>query len=821
MRIAVLGPLCVDGDPGRLSRRDRVVLSVLTIRRPGFVTPAELAEALWPVQPPSSWAKVIQGCVMRLRRELGSETIVTSPTGYRLAVDDDDVDAASFERAVERAGRLVESGDVGRAHALLESAVGLWRGQPLPDLSGWPPGEIEASRLDVVGAEAKELLVEAGIGTGRAAAVLPLARVLVDEVPASEHRAALLARAQYLGDDQAQALTTLRSLRRHLRDEGLEPREAIGRLERAILAQDPDLDIGVQARTTVWERPSLPRRWGSEGPTVVVRRHDLDSLEEAWQAVTRGARGVALVGGAPGARTSRLVAEVERLAHHYAAAHSTGHRDTALTYLREAARLATGRLAHADASALLERAVELSTGTDDTDELRLDASAASCRAGDYEAARRHASVVLSSADPHARLRGAIAYEDAAFRGGKAAEDTVERMQSALDSALTADPPMAPDDPLVIRARASLARTLGQGIRLDERGPVFAELIRSARQSGDESVLAHVLESAVLLPAPESAKSAEVRLARARELGDIGRRIGDSDALTWSAMSRAVAAYVLGRPDEMREAKAAAHAAARISGTATAEQVVLCQGYARAMELGDLDRAEALASDAGDISQVTGRLEGAIATQRFLVERERLTVERMRPLVSGEERSTDVWAPGRLALYRELGMRRPARRLLGEALAHGLAPWRTLGTWELALVFFTECIVWLADRELALEVRSSLELLSGHSVVLGPMTATFGAADRYLGSVEALLGSPRSDELLQRAVELDRSMDAPLHRGYSLVALLGSRQLAGRSTRVEAALRQELEELALRLAVPRLSAAVVRLSAGRGTVQPSG
>jgi DNA-binding SARP family transcriptional activator len=814
VRIAVLGPLCVDGDAGRLSRRDRVVLSVLTIRRPGFVTPAELGEALWPGDPPPSWAKVIQGCVVRLRRELGSGAIVTSPTGYRLAVDDDDVDAAFFEMAVERAGRLVECGDLARAGALLEGAVGLWRGQPLPDLSGWPPGEIEASRLDVVGGEAKELLVEAGIGTGRAAAVLPLARALVDELPASEHRAALLARAQYLGDEQAQALTTLRSLRRHLRDEGLEPGHAVGRLERAILAHDPDLDIGVQGLTAVWQRPSVPGTRGPEAPTSVGRRRDLDSLAEAWQAVTRGARRVVLVGGDAGAARSRLVAEVERLAHHYAAAHSTSHLDIALAYLREAARLATGRLAHADAAALLERAVELSTGTADRDELRLEASAACCHAGDYEAARRHASVTMSSADPHARLSAAIAYEDAAFRGGKAADDTVERIQCALDSALTADPPVRPDDPLVISARASLARTLAQGVRLGEHDPVFAELIRAARENGDESLLAHVLQTAVVLPPPESVQSAEVRLARAQELGDIARRSGDGDALASSAMARAVAGYVLGRPEEVREAKAVAHAAARISGTATAEQVVLCQGYARAMELGDLDRAEALTGDGGDISPVAGGIEGAVAAQRFLVERERLALGRRGPLVSGDEHLTDVWAPGRLALYRELGMRTPARRLLRTALSRGLAPWRTLGTWELALVFFTECIVWLADRDLALEVRSQLELLSGHSVVLGPMVATFGAADRYLGSVEALLGNPRADELLQRAVELDRSMDAPLHEGYSLVALLGARESAGHGVGADAALRKELDELARALAVPRLSAVAARLARER-------
>ena len=98
MAIAVLGPLNVDGGDSTLGPRDRVVLEVLVLR-PGQVVSAErLADALWgDVQPPS-WNKVVQGCVVRLRKVLGSAAIETSPAGYRLTTPPDDVDSHRFER---------------------------------------------------------------------------------------------------------------------------------------------------------------------------------------------------------------------------------------------------------------------------------------------------------------------------------------------------------------------------------------------------------------------------------------------------------------------------------------------------------------------------------------------------------------------------------------------------------------------------------------------------------------------------------------------------------------------------------------------------
>lgn len=98
MRISVLGPVSINGDAGTLTHRDRVVLSGLVAGSGSAVSADSLSDALWGAQPPASSAKIVQGCVVRLRKTLGADAIETVPTGYRLAVRADDIDARRFAR---------------------------------------------------------------------------------------------------------------------------------------------------------------------------------------------------------------------------------------------------------------------------------------------------------------------------------------------------------------------------------------------------------------------------------------------------------------------------------------------------------------------------------------------------------------------------------------------------------------------------------------------------------------------------------------------------------------------------------------------------
>src|SRR3954469_24152201 len=107
MGIAVLGPLLIDGNTN-LGRRDRVVLSALAVRPGEPLRLDQLVDALWGDRPPASAAKVVQGCIVRLRKELGSAAIVTGPSGYGVAVPLDEVDAQAL-RAGRRPSALTAS----------------------------------------------------------------------------------------------------------------------------------------------------------------------------------------------------------------------------------------------------------------------------------------------------------------------------------------------------------------------------------------------------------------------------------------------------------------------------------------------------------------------------------------------------------------------------------------------------------------------------------------------------------------------------------------------------------------------------------------
>ncbi|WP_328519278.1 nSTAND1 domain-containing NTPase [Kribbella sp. NBC_00359] len=269
MGIAVLGPLTIEGEREQLGRRDRVVLAALVVH-PGDVVSAEvLADVLWGEQLPASWSKIVQGCVVRLRKILGSRSIETSPLGYKLTIPRDDIDTQRFEHTVVRATNLLAAGDAERSALLLADALTLWRGKPLTDVDGWDSARIESARLEELRQRAEELYVEASLRSGRHERVLAKARALTAEAPLRERRWALLATAQYRSGRQADALKTLRELRVVLNHElGLDPGPDIGLLEQAILRQDPSLVVA----------SALPEP-SAECPYLGLKPYDLDDAE--------------------------------------------------------------------------------------------------------------------------------------------------------------------------------------------------------------------------------------------------------------------------------------------------------------------------------------------------------------------------------------------------------------------------------------------------------------------------------------------------------------------------------------------------------------
>ena len=242
MGIDVLGALRVGGLTPSLQRRDQVVLCALALRSGEVLGADRLAEALWGEQPPRSWAKVVQGCVLRLRRALGPSSIETTTAGYRLVLADDEIDSRRFEELVDRGVSLAATGESDRAIVVFSRALELWRGPPFDVLDSWLPGRTEAARLDEMRRSTEERLLDARLAAGEHRDVVAIAEVRVAEEPLREHRWATLALAQYRCGRQADALRSLRRARQTLVEElGIEPGSEIVALERAILEQDDDL----------------------------------------------------------------------------------------------------------------------------------------------------------------------------------------------------------------------------------------------------------------------------------------------------------------------------------------------------------------------------------------------------------------------------------------------------------------------------------------------------------------------------------------------------------------------------------------------------
>ena len=250
--VSVLGPVEVDGDSS-LEPRDRAVLAVLAIRRGQVVSPAQFADALWGDSPPGSWPKQVQICIGRLRRVLGSAAIETTAGGYRLTLDDDDIDVRRFESLVERARVLRASGEPDRAAATLGRGLALWRGSPLEQLDGWLPAESEVARLEELRRTAEEDWLDARLDAGDHHRVAAEAEAMVNAEPLRERRWASLALAQYRCARQADALRSLTRARHVLVEQiGLSPGPELTELEAAILRQDPAL--GSVAESTAVSR---------------------------------------------------------------------------------------------------------------------------------------------------------------------------------------------------------------------------------------------------------------------------------------------------------------------------------------------------------------------------------------------------------------------------------------------------------------------------------------------------------------------------------------------------------------------------------------
>jgi DNA-binding SARP family transcriptional activator/tetratricopeptide (TPR) repeat protein len=304
MEFRTLGPFearhdGVQVDLGDLQQRFALVVLLLHCNRP--ISTDRLINTVWPGSKPRT--NLIPSYMARLRKsfkESGASDVAieTTPTGYVLRVNEEQLDSARFTRLYDEATTALRHGDKPRATEILREAVGLWRGRHFEDLDIDRIGGAEVILLDEVYIDAVGDLAELELEAGNHRYARDRLRPIVRTEPSRQRHAALLMRALLANDDHVEAVKVYHLTREALDEFGLETSAGLRNL--AWLAQHGE------------PRNMLPPR----PPRFTGRAEELGLLESVAAAAADEPRAVWL-SGAPGVGKTGLAIE---------AAHRLGDR---------------------------------------------------------------------------------------------------------------------------------------------------------------------------------------------------------------------------------------------------------------------------------------------------------------------------------------------------------------------------------------------------------------------------------------------------------------------------------------------------------------
>lgn len=290
MEFRILGPLEVleDGHPLPIGgHKQRALLVCLLLEANRVVSRDRLLEVLWEGEPPETGGKALQVYVSQLRKLLGRERVETQAPGYRLRLEEGELDLERFQRL--------------RAQGKFAQALALWRGPPLAELAYRRFAQAEIARLEELRLTCLEERIDQDLAQGRHGELVGELEALVREHPLRERLRSRLMLCLYRSGRQAEALEAYQEARRALTEDlGIEPSKELRELQQAILRQDPALE-------TVTEPPE-PREQGRG--VFVGRERELEQLRQALDDALAGQGRLVLVSGEPGIGKSRLVDEL-------------------------------------------------------------------------------------------------------------------------------------------------------------------------------------------------------------------------------------------------------------------------------------------------------------------------------------------------------------------------------------------------------------------------------------------------------------------------------------------------------------------------------
>ena len=297
----ILGPLEVELNERAvpLGRRERALLAVLLLNAGEVVSVESLIDGVWGQAPPSSAKHMVHEYVSRLRHALGdAERIETRVPGYRVVCGDGELDARVFATLVVSARAMASAGDHAAALDSYEQALALWRGDALAGAEVEGDAQIDAARLDQDRLVAAEERIDSALALGRHRELIPELEQRARDEPLRERPRAQLMLALYRAGRQADALERYRQGRALLVEQaGIEPGHELRDLERAILQQDPALQLAARAPPVAAPGPTAEAPT-APAPTARPRRRVPIALAAA--AVLALAAGAAWLAGSRG-----------------------------------------------------------------------------------------------------------------------------------------------------------------------------------------------------------------------------------------------------------------------------------------------------------------------------------------------------------------------------------------------------------------------------------------------------------------------------------------------------------------------------------------
>ncbi len=216
--------------------RVRQLLAALSADLRTGASSARLIDVLWPDAAPRHPTKALQVLVSRARSALGSDVIVSTPTGYRLGLVPEQVDAHRAQLDAAACDRAARERDYDAALGHAEAGLALWEA---------PSDSADAADDPLSALRAEHDGVRVSLTRGRALALaalgrheeaVPILTELAESNPLDEQLLVSLLRCEAATTGTPAALERYEAHRRRLRDTlGSDPGPALQQVQRELL----------------------------------------------------------------------------------------------------------------------------------------------------------------------------------------------------------------------------------------------------------------------------------------------------------------------------------------------------------------------------------------------------------------------------------------------------------------------------------------------------------------------------------------------------------------------------------------------------------